>query len=184
MRPMSYSDKEGLKIIFGGQVQVGLSWLILSTRNTLKTKLQIGTWEIFLDSIKWSGKSHIHQGSAFLYLEFLGWRERRKSVNHQHNLTLLPHCRHDKFPHYPITWSSPPWGTMTSTCDKNIPSVLKIAFVLSSVPLLPELILCQCPELILCYSTQYPNTIRRELVSQECRHICEHRRKEPLSETS
>jgi hypothetical protein len=31
------------------------------------------------------------------------------------------------------------------------------------------------PELILCHSTQYPYTTRRELVSQECQHSCEHR---------
>jgi hypothetical protein len=31
------------------------------------------------------------------------------------------------------------------------------------------------PELILCHSTPYLNTARREMVSQECIHTCEHR---------
>ena len=35
--------------------------------------------------------------------------------------------------------------------------------------------ICLHPELILCHSSLYPNTAGRELVSQECRHTCEHR---------
>ena len=41
-----------------------------------------------------------------------------------------------------------------------------------------------CPELILCQRATYTNTARRELVSQECLHTCEHRMDKSQSETA
>ena len=40
---------------------------------------------------------------------------------------------------------------------------------------LPVSVCDQRPELILCHRATYTNNIRRELVSQECLHICEKR---------
>jgi hypothetical protein len=99
-----------------------------------------------------------------------GYPHKNKQITRKHDIQIVPGGnKPPKMPGTPVSA-----GRTTTAAQRNTLRTLRTQELRSCLGQEPSGLRLH-PELIVYHRATYTNTARRELVSQECLHTCEHR---------